>query len=99
MSYFTKKMVLKYVSFRRFVCPTCSECTNIFSKGGGEALAELSKVPFLGAMPIDPKVGTLLGKSCVTEIPDSIASVTFSKITDTICKNIEDRNINNTVSS
>lgn len=31
-----------------FVCPHCSECNNIFSKGGGEKLAEYSKVPFLG---------------------------------------------------
>ena len=24
------------------------ECTNVFSKGGGEALAQMSNVPFLG---------------------------------------------------
>ncbi|KAK3705181.1 hypothetical protein QZH41_013962, partial [Actinostola sp. cb2023] len=29
-----------------FVCPPCSECTNVFSKGGGEALAQECKVPF-----------------------------------------------------
>lgn len=39
-----------------FVCPNCSECTNIFSKGGGEALASHAKVPFLGAIPIDPEL-------------------------------------------
>ncbi|KAM6113916.1 cytosolic Fe-S cluster assembly factor NUBP2 isoform 2-T2 [Pterocles gutturalis] len=31
-----------------FVCPHCSECTNIFSKGGGEELAKHAGVPFLG---------------------------------------------------
>ncbi|XP_057236612.1 cytosolic Fe-S cluster assembly factor NUBP2 isoform X1 [Malurus melanocephalus] len=31
-----------------FVCPHCSECTNIFSKGGGEELAKHTGVPFLG---------------------------------------------------
>lgn len=31
-----------------FVCPHCSECSNIFSKGGGQQLADLSKIPFLG---------------------------------------------------
>jgi Mrp family chromosome partitioning ATPase len=31
-----------------FVCPYCAECTNIFSTGGGEAMAEEFGVPFLG---------------------------------------------------
>ncbi|ELU03836.1 hypothetical protein CAPTEDRAFT_202480, partial [Capitella teleta] len=31
-----------------FVCPNCTECTNIFSSGGGKALSEQCKVPFLG---------------------------------------------------
>eukprot|EP01121_Diplochlamys_sp_Union-15-3_P015440 TRINITY_DN5100_c0_g1_i1.p1 TRINITY_DN5100_c0_g1~~TRINITY_DN5100_c0_g1_i1.p1 ORF type:complete len:178 (-),score=26.39 TRINITY_DN5100_c0_g1_i1:24-557(-) len=39
-----------------FKCPTCSECTNIFSTGGGEELAKLTGVPFLGRIPIDPNV-------------------------------------------
>lgn len=37
-----------------FVCPNCSECTNVFSKGGGEAMARDFAVPFLGSVPIDP---------------------------------------------
>ncbi|KAK3712104.1 cytosolic Fe-S cluster assembly factor cfd1 [Vermiconidia calcicola] len=37
-----------------FVCPNCSECTNVFSKGGGEAMAKEFEVPFLGSVPIDP---------------------------------------------
>jgi Mrp family chromosome partitioning ATPase len=37
-----------------FVCPNCSECTNVFSKGGGEAMAQEFNVPFLGNVPIDP---------------------------------------------
>lgn len=37
-----------------YVCPHCAECTEIFSKGGGEALAASYEVPFLGALPIDP---------------------------------------------
>ena len=39
-----------------FVCPHCEECTNIFSYGGGESLAEMGNVPFLGRIPIDPKL-------------------------------------------
>jgi len=37
-----------------FVCPNCSECTNVFSKGGGEVMAKEFEVPFLGSVPIDP---------------------------------------------
>lgn len=37
-----------------FVCPNCSECTNVFSKGGGEVMAHEFEVPFLGSVPIDP---------------------------------------------
>lgn len=37
-----------------FVCPNCSECTNVFSKGGGQVMAQEFNVPFLGSVPIDP---------------------------------------------
>ncbi|EMC93754.1 hypothetical protein BAUCODRAFT_74690 [Baudoinia panamericana UAMH 10762] len=37
-----------------FVCPNCSECTNVFSKGGGQVMAAEFGVPFLGSVPIDP---------------------------------------------
>ena len=37
-----------------FVCPNCSECTDIFSRGGGEVMAREFGVPFLGSVPIDP---------------------------------------------
>jgi len=31
-----------------YICPHCQECTDVFSRGGGESLAEHAKVPFLG---------------------------------------------------
>jgi len=39
-----------------FACPHCAECTNIFGSGGGKALAEAENIPFLGQLPIDPKI-------------------------------------------
>jgi predicted RNA-binding Zn-ribbon protein involved in translation (DUF1610 family) len=39
-----------------FVCPNCSECTNIFSKGGGQVMAKEFNVNFLGSVPIDPQL-------------------------------------------
>ncbi|KAF1813737.1 cytosolic Fe-S cluster assembling factor cfd1 [Eremomyces bilateralis CBS 781.70] len=43
-----------------FVCPHCSECTNVFSKGGGEIMAREAVVPFLGSVPIDPAFVALI---------------------------------------
>lgn len=38
-----------------FVCPNCSECTNVFSSGGGQIMAADFNVRFLGSVPIDPQ--------------------------------------------
>lgn len=38
-----------------FVCPNCSECTHVFSKGGGEVMAQEFGVRFLARVPIDPQ--------------------------------------------
>lgn len=38
-----------------FICPHCSECTNIFLSGGGEALSKAFDLTFLGNIPIDPQ--------------------------------------------
>lgn len=43
-----------------FVCPHCSTCTPIFASGGGAAVAASQNIPFLGCVPIDPRIGELL---------------------------------------
>ncbi|KAL0893360.1 hypothetical protein ABMA27_014947 [Loxostege sticticalis] len=65
-----------------YECPVCSECTNIFSSGGGKSLAEIAKIPFLGSLPIDPRVGKLAGQgvAAVKEIPNSNTSKVFSEL-------------------
>lgn len=67
-----------------FVCPHCSDCTNIFSAGGGKELSNLAGVPFLGTIPIDPRVGDLAGtgKSCLKELPESPTAKVFQSIVD-----------------
>ncbi|XP_047505164.1 cytosolic Fe-S cluster assembly factor NUBP2 homolog [Pieris napi] len=69
-----------------YECPTCSHCTNIFSSGGGHSLAELAKLPFLGTLPIDPRVGQLAGQglSAFKEIPESSTSKVFGHIVDSL---------------
>ncbi len=38
------------------VCPHCGETVEIFKAGGGEQLAKEKNIPFLGKVPIDPKI-------------------------------------------
>ena len=39
-----------------FVCPDCGNAHDIFGNGGGEEFAEESDMPFLGDLPLDPRV-------------------------------------------
>ena len=39
-----------------FVCPKCGEITQILPVGGGRIIASDMKVPFLGAIPMDPAI-------------------------------------------
>lgn len=39
-----------------FVCPHCNETVDIFKSGGGEELARQLDLPFIGKIPMDPKV-------------------------------------------
>ncbi|KAJ1974442.1 cytosolic Fe-S cluster assembly factor cfd1 [Dimargaris xerosporica] len=52
-----------------YVCPHCTECTNIFSSGGGEAMAKEFEVPFLGRVPIDPTLTYLFESTPVADQP------------------------------
>jgi Mrp family chromosome partitioning ATPase len=60
-----------------FVCPKCSHESDIFaaSTGGGRKLAKDSNIPFLGAVPLDPRIGMScdFGESYFDAFPDSPA--------------------------
>ncbi len=42
-----------------FVCPHCGTVTQIWPTGGGRSITEDMKVPFLGAIPLDPEIARL----------------------------------------
>jgi ATP-binding protein involved in chromosome partitioning len=67
-----------------FSCPSCSTESDIFGKGGGEALAEELEVPFLGHIPIyEPiRVGGDNGVPIVTAESDSLASNAFRNVAE-----------------
>jgi len=39
-----------------FICPYCGKNIDIFKKGGGEEMAKEMGVPFLGRIPLEPKI-------------------------------------------
>jgi ATP-binding protein involved in chromosome partitioning len=39
-----------------FVCPHCGKTVDIFKRGGGEQMASDMGVPFLGRIPLEPKI-------------------------------------------
>jgi ATP-binding protein involved in chromosome partitioning len=43
-------------NMRGFVCPHCSETTDIFSSGEAEAMARQMQIPYLGHVPLSPEV-------------------------------------------
>lgn len=60
-----------------FVCPKCTHQSQIFeaTNGGGQALAKEIGIPFLGAVPLDPRIGMACdyGESYFDSFPDSPA--------------------------
>jgi ATP-binding protein involved in chromosome partitioning len=65
-----------------FVCPTCGDKIDIFQSGGGKKMAEETGVPFLGSIPIDPKVSmdSDKGSPFVIEHAGSAAAEAFIEI-------------------
>ncbi len=63
-----------------FICPHCGNRSDIFGAGGGEALAKVAGVPFLGAIPMDPQVVVSGddGKPFVQSEPDGETAKAFA---------------------
>src|SRR3954447_14386769 len=74
-----------------FICRHCGEREEIFGHGGGRRTAEMLGVPFLGEVPLDPKVvvGGDSGEPIVILQPDSTAAEAFRELARTIVKQIE----------
>ncbi len=69
-------------------CPHCGEILEIFKIGGGKRAAEEMKVPFLGAIPIDPEV-TPLGDSGISFMDkETQAKESFEVVVDNLLKGL-----------
>ena len=72
-------------------CPHCGKTIDVFKRGGGEAAAKELGLPFLGRIPLDPRIviGGDAGKPFVLEHPDSPAAKAFYGIVREIRKNLK----------
>jgi len=76
-----------------FVCPKCGAEIDIFGSGGGEKISRELNVPFLGKIPIDPRIceDSDAGVPFVVRHPDSPAAKAFKEITDRILSTVESK--------
>ncbi|HVR41614.1 MAG TPA: Mrp/NBP35 family ATP-binding protein [Thermoanaerobaculia bacterium] len=74
-----------------FICNHCGEREEIFGHGGGKKTAEMLGVPFLGEIPIDPKVvvGGDSGEPIVVAEPSAVASQAFRELARQIVRQVE----------
>jgi len=71
-----------------YTCPECGHEERIFKRGGGRDLAERLGVPFLGEVPIDPRVviGGDSGTPIVALEPDSEAARRYTAAAEAIAR-------------
>jgi nitrogenase subunit NifH len=72
-------------------CPHCGKKIDLFSEGGGERAAGELGVPFLGRIPIDPRIVKSGdgGKPFVLSQPDSAAARAFETVVEKILEQDE----------
>lgn len=70
-----------------YVCPCCGEVSNVFSTGGGEEMAKREGIPFLGRLPIDPELVTVLDAAgdVMDKYQQTKSSTLFASITAVLC--------------
>ncbi len=73
-----------------YVCPQCGHREEIFKHGGGRRTAEQLNVPFLGEIPLDPKVaiGGDEGRPIVVADPQSPVTEAYLRIADEIVRQL-----------
>ena len=73
-----------------YVCSECGHEENIFKRGGGREMAQRLDVPFLGEIPIDPRIviGGDSGQPIVALEPDSPAALIYMDIAEKLARGL-----------
>ena len=78
---FTERMYMPVIgvveNMSGYVCPSCGEEVDIFQKGTGAKMAEEAGVPFLGKIPIDPKVSASSDKGVPFVLSNKLRILSF----------------------
>jgi len=71
-----------------YECPKCGNRDEIFKHGGGKKTAELLGVPFLGEVPIDPRVALQgdAGTPIMASDPESTVAKAFLRLAEQVAK-------------
>ena len=71
-------------------CPHCGQSIDLFKVGGGEKAAMELGVPFLGRIPIEPRVvlSCDAGEPFLTESDDSLAKSAFTRVIKTLLEQL-----------
>ena len=74
-----------------YVCAKCGHREEIFKHGGGERTARQLQVPFLGEIPLDPKVtvGGDSGRPIVVGEPKSAVTEAYMRIADAVARAVD----------
>ncbi len=77
-----------------FKCPYCGKSIDLFKIGGGEKAAQSLNVPFLGAIPIDPKIVETSddGKAFIYDFAKEPAGKAMQEIVNKIINKVEHKN-------
>jgi ATP-binding protein involved in chromosome partitioning len=73
-----------------YECPKCGNRDEIFKHGGGRKTAELLNVPFMGEIPLDPRVamGGDSGIPIVVAEPTSVVTQAFLALAQQVAKSV-----------
>ena len=68
------------------ICPHCGKAIDVFKRGGGEKLSEETGIPFLGKIPVDPRIVTTgdAGKPVMAMYPNSHTTEAFEKVVQNV---------------
>src|ERR1019366_2503974 len=83
---------------RGIECSHCGETTDICGSGGGRGLAETYDIPFLGSIPLDPRIrlGGGDGQPLMAAAPDSAVGGVFRDVAAHIAGRVSQENFAST---
>ena len=72
-------------------CPHCGKMIDVFGSGGGRQLADDLHLPFLGEVPLDPRVRRAgdAGIPTAISLPDSTAGAAFNAVATRVAAAVE----------